>query len=158
MARITVEDCLTKENNRFALVQLAAKRTKQILGGAKALVASSNKAVVTALREIADSKVRFMTPAEAEEARAIEEAEKQAIFDQPAPIAIAANIAEILGVDDSDDDEDIEDIDDEDDADDLDDSEDGEDDSKDDDESDKDEEKKDAPSDADLNGDHGSES
>lgn len=67
MARITVEDCLAKESNRFALVQLAAKRTKQLLQGAKTLItdARSNKAVVTALREIADGKVRFMTPEEA---------------------------------------------------------------------------------------------
>ena len=62
MARITVEDCLEHENNRFALVQLASKRTKQILTGAKALIADTkgNKAVVTALREIADGAVRFM--------------------------------------------------------------------------------------------------
>ncbi|MFO0003208.1 MAG: DNA-directed RNA polymerase subunit omega, partial [bacterium] len=36
MARITVEDCLTQENNRFALVQLASKRTKQLLQGSTA--------------------------------------------------------------------------------------------------------------------------
>lgn len=66
MARITVEDCLTRENNRFALVQLAAKRTKQILQGSKILINDprANKAVVTSLREIADGKVRFMTPEE----------------------------------------------------------------------------------------------
>jgi len=71
MARITVEDCLTKETNRFALVQLAAKRTKQILQGGKVVLEepSSNKAVVTALREIAGGQVRFMTEAEREEAR-----------------------------------------------------------------------------------------
>lgn len=69
MARITVEDCLTKETNRFALVLLAAKRTKQILRGAKALTPSDNKSVVTALREIADGQVRFMTESEAAEAR-----------------------------------------------------------------------------------------
>lgn len=69
MARITVEDCLTKETNRFALVQLAAKRTKQILHGAKVALEEKrdNKAVVTALREIAVGKVRFMTAAEVTE-------------------------------------------------------------------------------------------
>lgn len=82
MARITVEDCLTKENNRFALVQLAAKRTKQILGGAKALVHSTNKAVVTALREIADSRVRFMTPEEQSIADAEAAQEKENILEQ----------------------------------------------------------------------------
>lgn len=71
MARITVEDCLTQENNRFALVQLASKRTKQLLQGSSAQTTDRrNKAVVTALREIADGKVRFMTP---EEAQAFEE-------------------------------------------------------------------------------------
>jgi DNA-directed RNA polymerase subunit omega len=65
MARITVEDCLTQENNRFALVQLASKRTKQLLQGSTVQTADRrNKAVVTALREIADGKVRFMTPEE----------------------------------------------------------------------------------------------
>ena len=68
MARITVEDCLTQENNRFALVQLASKRTKQLLQGSSAQITDRrNKAVVTALREIAGGKVRFMTPAEAQE-------------------------------------------------------------------------------------------
>ena len=64
MARITVEDCLSQENNRFALVQLASKRTKQLLAGARMLTdeAKGNKAVVTALREIASGVVRFMTP------------------------------------------------------------------------------------------------
>ncbi|RIL04794.1 MAG: DNA-directed RNA polymerase subunit omega, partial [Proteobacteria bacterium] len=55
MARITVEDCLTRENNRFALVLLASKRTKQILQGAKSVLDQErgNKAVVSSLREIA---------------------------------------------------------------------------------------------------------
>lgn len=67
MARITVEDCLVQENNRFSLVQLASKRTKQILQGGTIQIADRrNKAVVTALREIAASKVRFMTPEETE--------------------------------------------------------------------------------------------
>jgi DNA-directed RNA polymerase subunit omega len=57
MARITVEDCLKKLNNRFALVMLAAKRTKQLLQGAKPLVDVDNRDVVTALREIAAGKV-----------------------------------------------------------------------------------------------------
>jgi DNA-directed RNA polymerase subunit omega len=65
MARITVEDCLVQENNRFALVQLASKRTKQLLQGSTLQTGEKkNKAVVTALREIADGKVRFMTPQE----------------------------------------------------------------------------------------------
>lgn len=64
MARITVEDCLTKETNRFGLVLLASKRAKQILEGAPSLISSKNKAVVTALREIAAGKVHFMSDEE----------------------------------------------------------------------------------------------
>lgn len=76
MARITVEDCLKEENNRFALVQLAARRTKQLLQGAKSLTPEprGNKAVVTALREIAEGQVSFMS--EDEVRRAKEEAAK----------------------------------------------------------------------------------
>ena len=62
MARVTVEDCLEHEENRFALVILAARRTRQIIKGAPALVQSKNKPIVTALREIADKKVYFARP------------------------------------------------------------------------------------------------
>ena len=62
MARITVEDCLENITNRFVLVRLTAKRSKQILAGDTAVTDSKgNKYVVTALREIADGKVRFAT-------------------------------------------------------------------------------------------------
>ena len=62
MARITVEDCLQYENNRFALVLLASKRAKQLLSGSQMLIEESkNKSIVTSLREIAAHKVRFMT-------------------------------------------------------------------------------------------------
>lgn len=57
MARITVEDCLDKIPNRFQLVLLAARRAKQLLKGARPLVESDNKEVVSALREIAAGKV-----------------------------------------------------------------------------------------------------
>lgn len=59
MARVTVEDCLEHEENRFALVVLAARRTRQLIKGAPPLVASKNRPVVTALREIAAQKVFF---------------------------------------------------------------------------------------------------
>jgi DNA-directed RNA polymerase subunit omega len=59
MARITVEDCMDTVENRFELVHLAAKRTKQLIKGAKPLVRSSNKEIVTALREIADKEIYF---------------------------------------------------------------------------------------------------
>lgn len=57
MARITVEDCLAKIPNRFELVIVAARRAKDLLRGARPLVPSENKEVVTALREIAVGKV-----------------------------------------------------------------------------------------------------
>ena len=60
MARITVEDCLKKLSNRFALVLLAAARTKQLYKGSDPRVQTDNKEVVLALREVAAGKV---TPA-----------------------------------------------------------------------------------------------
>ena len=62
MARITVEDCLEKIPNRFELVLGAAKRAKQLLKGARPLVETDNKEVVTALREIAAAKVSIERP------------------------------------------------------------------------------------------------
>lgn len=62
MARVTVEDCLEHEENRFALVVLAAQRTRQLMKGAPALVASKNRPAVTALREIAAQRVRWSRP------------------------------------------------------------------------------------------------
>ncbi len=53
MARITVEDCLEKVDNRFTLVHLAARRVRQLKKGAEPLIKSKNREVVTALREIA---------------------------------------------------------------------------------------------------------
>lgn len=61
MARVTVEDCLEKVNNRFALVIMATERTKQLLKGAEALVPTTgNKPAVMSLREIAAGKIYFV--------------------------------------------------------------------------------------------------
>jgi DNA-directed RNA polymerase subunit omega len=62
MARITVEDCLEKVSSRFELVLLAAKRAKQLAKGAKPLIVTDNRDIVTALREIAAAKVRWAKP------------------------------------------------------------------------------------------------
>jgi DNA-directed RNA polymerase subunit omega len=62
MARVTVEDCLEREENRFALVTLAAARTRQIMKGAVPLVRAKNKAAVVSLREIALGKVHYNRP------------------------------------------------------------------------------------------------
>lgn len=59
MARVTVEDCLEKLDNRFELVLVASKRARQLqTGGKEPRVAWENdKPSVVALREIADGYV-----------------------------------------------------------------------------------------------------
>lgn len=64
MARITVEDCLKKVESRFELVILAARRARMLMKGAKPLVESTNRPIVSALREVAAGKVRFIHPEE----------------------------------------------------------------------------------------------
>src|SRR5262245_38200948 len=55
MARVTVEDCIDKVDNRFELVLLASHRARQISQGAQITVDRDNdKNPVVALREIAD--------------------------------------------------------------------------------------------------------
>ena len=57
MARVTVEDCVDKIENRFDLVLLASHRARMISSGAAIAVARDNdKNPVVALREIADSR------------------------------------------------------------------------------------------------------
>ena len=58
MARVTVEDCVTKISNRFELVVLAGQRARDITAGAEILVErDKDKNPVVALREIAEDKV-----------------------------------------------------------------------------------------------------
>lgn len=59
MARITVEDCLKRVDNRFSLVLMASKRAKQLMKGSSPLIdnKNNNKEIVVALREIAAGKV-----------------------------------------------------------------------------------------------------
>ena len=64
MARITVEDCLEKVSTRFELVMLGARRAKMLIRGARPLVESTNRSIVTALREVAARKVYFVEPPE----------------------------------------------------------------------------------------------
>ena len=55
MARVTVEDCVDKVPNRFALVMLAAHRAREISAGAELTVdRDNNKNPVVSLREIAE--------------------------------------------------------------------------------------------------------
>jgi DNA-directed RNA polymerase subunit omega len=70
MARITVEDSLRTAKNRFALVLLTAKRTRQLLKGSKPLTdVKNNREIVAALREIADNKVTYAYPEYLREAK-----------------------------------------------------------------------------------------
>jgi DNA-directed RNA polymerase subunit omega len=58
MARVTVEDCIEKVDNRFQLVLLGAHRARNIAAGAPLLVERDNdKNPVVALREIAEDKL-----------------------------------------------------------------------------------------------------
>ena len=57
MARITVEDCLQKINNRFQLIHVAAKRVRQLRKGSEPTITSKNKDIVVALREVAAGTV-----------------------------------------------------------------------------------------------------
>ncbi len=65
MARITIEDCLKRVSNRFLLVNMVAKRVRQIREGSDYLVSSpKNEDVVVALREIAAGKIIKVEPDE----------------------------------------------------------------------------------------------
>jgi DNA-directed RNA polymerase subunit omega len=58
MARITVEDCLSRVDNRFELVLVAARRARDLALGREALVPWENdKPTVVALRELAEGKL-----------------------------------------------------------------------------------------------------
>ncbi len=57
MARVTVEDCLERVENRFVLVHLAAERARQLKKGALPLNDRRNKEVVLSLREIAGGQI-----------------------------------------------------------------------------------------------------
>ena len=58
MARVTVEDCIDKVDNRFDLVLLAAHRARMISSGSQLTVDRDNdKNPVVSLREIADSSI-----------------------------------------------------------------------------------------------------
>ena len=97
MARVTVEDCIDKVENRFELVLLASHRARQISQGAQITVPRDNdKNPVVALREIADET---LSPEDLKEnlihalQKHVEvdepEADGAAIADQSAPAAAA---------------------------------------------------------------------
>lgn len=58
MARVTVEDCLSRIPNQFDLTLVAAKRARQLARGAEAKLPWGNhKSTVLSLREIADGHI-----------------------------------------------------------------------------------------------------
>ena len=61
MARVTVEDCLDHVDNRFELVMLATKRSRQLATGGKEpkLAWENDKPTVVALREIAAGLMNY---------------------------------------------------------------------------------------------------
>lgn len=59
MARVTVEDCLENVENRFQLVMIASKRSRQLSRGSRTpeLLWENDKPTVMALREIAAGQI-----------------------------------------------------------------------------------------------------
>jgi DNA-directed RNA polymerase subunit omega len=78
MARVTVEDCLERVQNRFALTVLAARRARALSEGrGTPLVECDNKEEVTALREISAGHVRWIEDVEGVMRQFIEEQRSQ---------------------------------------------------------------------------------
>lgn len=90
MARVTVEDCIDKVDNRFDLVLLAAHRARQISQGSMITVDRDNdKNPVVALREIADET---LSPGDLEE-DLIHSLQKHVEVDEPEDEIIRAEEA-----------------------------------------------------------------
>ncbi|MCW4113910.1 DNA-directed RNA polymerase subunit omega [Aurantimonas sp. MSK8Z-1] len=84
MARVTVEDCVDKVENRFELVLLASHRARQISQGQQITVDRDNdKNPVVALREIAEPT---LTPDDLKE-DLIHSLQKHVEVDEPEPQA-----------------------------------------------------------------------
>ncbi|TWG94692.1 DNA-directed RNA polymerase subunit omega [Mesorhizobium sp. J18] len=86
MARVTVEDCIDKVENRFELVLLASHRARLISQGSQITVDRDNdKNPVVALREIADET---LSPGDLKE-DLIHSLQKHVEVDEPEPEAPA---------------------------------------------------------------------
>src|SRR5690606_17258434 len=85
MARVTVEDCIDKVENRFKLVLLAGHRARNIAGGQPLLVDRDNdKNPVVALREIAEEAIK----ADDLEEDLIHSLQKHVEVDEPEPESV----------------------------------------------------------------------
>ncbi|MEJ1158567.1 DNA-directed RNA polymerase subunit omega [Prosthecomicrobium sp. N25] len=97
MARVTVEDCIDKVENRFELVLLASHRARMISSGTQITIDRDNdKNPVVALREIAEEKI---SPEDLKE-EFIHSLQKFVEVDEPEPEAVPL-IASGAGEDDS---------------------------------------------------------
>jgi len=100
MARVTVEDCVDKIENRFELVLLASHRARQIAQGQQITIDRDNdKNPVVALREIADET---LSPGDLKE-DLIHSLQKHVEVDEPEPQAPPAGAIDDKSADDSDD-------------------------------------------------------
>lgn len=96
MARVTVEDCIDKVENRFDLVLLAAHRGRMVSSGAQITVERDNdKNPVVALREIAETTI---SPEDLRE-DLIHSLQKYVEVDEPEPEAVPLIGAASAGVD-----------------------------------------------------------
>ena len=85
MARVTVEDCIDKVENRFDLVLLASHRARTISSGSQITVDRDNdKNPVVALREIAELAV---SPEDLKE-ELVHSLQKYVEVDEPEPDAV----------------------------------------------------------------------
>lgn len=99
MARVTVEDCIDKVENRFDLVLLAAHRARSISSGSPITVdRDKDKNPVVALREIADETI---SPDDLRE-DLIHSMQKYVEIDEPESEAVPAISGASAGSDDSD--------------------------------------------------------
>ena len=88
MARVTVEDCIDKVENRFDLVLLASHRARMISSGGQIAVERDNdKNPVVALREIAETAV---SPEDLKE-ELVHSLQKYVEVDEPEPDGGAAD-------------------------------------------------------------------
>lgn len=99
MARVTVEDCVDKVDNRFELVLLAGHRARAIASGSPITIDRDNdKNPVVALREIADQTV---SPEDLRE-ELIHSLQKFTEVDEPEPETVPMIASSSSGADDSD--------------------------------------------------------
>ena len=99
MARVTVEDCVDKVENRFELVLLAAHRARMISSGSPLTIDRDNdKNPVVALREIADKAV---SPEDLKE-ELVHSLQKYVEVDEPEPEAVPLIASPKAAADDTD--------------------------------------------------------